>query len=256
MGVSNNSLIVLAAFLVLSASSALGAPITCTYNFAASKVLCNAVSAPGRFTELGSPDGKFAFIVSDGAPRILKKAGNGTGKPGVVWQHANKIAVSYGCGAVYNTWFSQGSLQLTCGGVVYARLTASDGVSAARAKTITMDNNGTVYFVSPYGRVLTRLQGGSSANPGTVAFVKVKEPKQPPTVPSGDVAPLWVTMPDTWCNGECFYELGKTGGDALGWLFLDLGRRRLVALAWPRRRSARLDIGESNITSLLFPFFP
>lgn len=125
------------------------APRAYTYNQILRKSLYDAVSAPRtalQGLDIGSPNGYWAMIWSDGNPR-LAQWNTLTRTVRNRWFLLRKPLTTYGCTPLQTTWPSLGHIYTKCG--LSTLLHADIGTVTVKAKTVVIDNAGTVRFYGP-----------------------------------------------------------------------------------------------------------
>lgn len=208
----NNPHRILLSFLLLLLSLVL--PILgatpCTFNTVLKKQLCSSASLGSTSIDIGSPNGKYAFIVSDGKPRIIQ-----TGKIRPLWSSALAMVVSFPC-AKYAILFTANpqTIRLTCQNVTYGAISVTPLKLAnnklLKPNKISIDNNGVVLFTNG-NKVIARIRPGSSKPNPNISFTKLREPLSQ-SLPTGEIlnaAPRWMIMPSSWCHEVVWVRVSK-----------------------------------------------
>lgn len=127
------------------------APVAPVYNEAAKKPLPFTLPAPQaawQGLDIGSTNGQFAFIWSDGNPRIVKW----DAKKRVVktqWLLLRKHYLpKVGCNLFDVRWLNTSQITVKCGKTLLLATNVSSGTGAGqvKARSVTIDNFGTVRF--------------------------------------------------------------------------------------------------------------
>lgn len=142
-----------------AAASANHAAEFCSYNRVASRVLCRVSHAGnGRLFALGSKNGTWAFLLSDGQAKILKNVKENTT---VEWASKIRVVGTFVGGVPFcNNSFlvqfnPQGVVDLSCRGRKYGKLVIES--KGRRPKRATIDDYGIVRFISATGHVLLTI---------------------------------------------------------------------------------------------------
>lgn len=177
----------------------------CPFNRAAKAFLCPYAVAGSGELAIGSDDGQWAFVLSDGRPKLVQYGGAGVETK---WAAKRIVRRPPGCPKFTVSFRADGNIDMLCKGRRYARFViAPDNRSGRTLKWIAIDNFGTVLFRAGDGTVLLtidpvqgpipasafRVLGGSFA----LAPVRTTPRKIIPTSPRKPVSTKPRNLPKT-----------------------------------------------------------
>lgn len=135
--------------------------LACVPNLAfKNKTLCDTIYAGASYADMGSANGRHAFIVSDGKPRIIL-----AGRIAPRWQltmPTNLNGMS-GCTTYATRMTALGDIILSCNNRQWANITVRNNGKYPRSMTI--DNYGSVRFYSFNGALLLTITPGLQPSP-------------------------------------------------------------------------------------------
>lgn len=139
----------------------------CTYNAPARRTLCDRTSAGTAVLDVGSPDGRFALIFSDGYPRLLYGATRI-----VRWSSAIRLA-NTGCAYYATVYTAGGAMQLRCSTTVWLSLVVRNYGKVANRYVIT--NTGVVSFYNAGTLLMRIVPGVAKTSPSTAWIVSSRK---------------------------------------------------------------------------------
>ncbi|KAI9021046.1 hypothetical protein DFJ74DRAFT_643640 [Hyaloraphidium curvatum] len=170
------ALFALLAAVTLAAPQTFAAPLhprqACAFNYAAMRRLCPSVTAGSASSpDVGSPNGRWAFIVGDGLPRLVQFWGLGWS---VRWRSPLGVTTR-GCPDRLAAAFeASGNITYSCGAGPRARVVVADGGRVPAA--VSIDDSGVVLFADSQGRAVLTVSASGATPVSAYRVVAVGAP--------------------------------------------------------------------------------
>ncbi|KAI9016213.1 hypothetical protein DFJ74DRAFT_679788 [Hyaloraphidium curvatum] len=139
----------------------------CAFNAALRRRLCDTAVAGATQIDIGSPDGRWAFVWSDGNPRVVFSA-----LRTIRWNSNIRLPANVGCTTFAARFGTDGRISLRCRQTEWALVLVS--VGGRPATRFTIDNRGVVRFFAAGARQLLAISPGSGRPAATAWRVSTR----------------------------------------------------------------------------------